>query len=58
MALPRSQVLGAEPPAIDVIDEGNIIEQPRKRAKVDYAELNAALSAEESDDGGAFPKVK
>eukprot|EP00629_Pelagomonadales_sp_RCC1024_P006211 CAMPEP_0119261798 /NCGR_PEP_ID=MMETSP1329-20130426/1725_1 /TAXON_ID=114041 /ORGANISM="Genus nov. species nov., Strain RCC1024" /LENGTH=458 /DNA_ID=CAMNT_0007261379 /DNA_START=168 /DNA_END=1544 /DNA_ORIENTATION=+ len=51
-------VLGAEPPAIDVIDESNIVAHPRKRAKVDYAELNAAMSGEESDDGGAFPKVK
>ena len=46
--------LGAEPPPIDEINEQNIVEGPRKRARVDYAVLNAALSDDESDDGGAF----
>jgi len=45
--------LGATVPA-DVISAANIVHGPRKKRRVDYAALNAALSDAESDDGGAF----
>ena len=45
--------LGVKVPE-DKIDVRNILEGPRKKQKLDYAALNAALSDAESDDGGAF----
>ena len=45
--------LGVKVPE-DKIDVRNILDGPRKKQKLDYAALNAALSDAESDDGGAF----
>jgi len=47
------EALGVKVPE-DKIDVRNILEGPRKKQKLDYAALNAALSDAESDDGGAF----
>lgn len=46
--------LDVPPPDIDDVSEANILEGPRKKAKVDYQLMNALIEEEESDDGGAY----
>jgi len=46
--------LGVKPRTFEDVSEANIVAGSRKRARPNYAVMNAALSDSESSDGGAF----